>query len=518
MTFAFTPYALPFVPTVLLMALLAWIASRRERRLARPFMALMAALIAWTACYTLELLSPTLEGKTVWMVAKYLGGGAAPALWFAFSLVVTGNERRLRGWGAAALAALVGVTWLVVFTNPAHHLMWTDVWLVPGDPESHAGHGPFFWVYAASNYLLTTGSALLYVAHYRTRPPLFRAQAALLVLGGFAPLLGRIPEDAFGIDVIPKLDNVIFLLLVSSVLFALAVFRYAALNLVPIAHHLVIRDIGAAVVVLDVQGRVVDLNPYARTLMGSGPRGATGTRPAALLPEWPDLTDEDAAERELLLDRPDGRRWLSLHATPILAPQGGRAGTVAVLFDVTRRKLAELELERSARTDALTGLTNRRHFHELAELAEGRASRSRHSLAVIMIDIDHFKKVNDTHGHGAGDEALRHVARVCSSRVRATDVLARYGGEEFVVLLEGVGESDAALVAEELRAAVERSPVTLEHGPLPLTLSVGVALTDVSSGLDLPGCVTRADRALYASKTAGRNRVTVEHAPTLASI
>jgi len=293
------------------------------------------------------------------------------------------------------------------------------------------------------------------------------------------------------------------------VLFALAVFRFSALNLVPIAHHLVIRDLGAGVVVLDVQGRVVDLNPYARALMNAPSGGATGARPRDLLPEWPDLTD-GGADQELLVERSGERRWFSLHVSVIHAPQGGRTGTVAVLFDVTARKLAELELERSARTDALTGLTNRRHFHELADLAEGRASRGGHALAVLMIDIDHFKKVNDTYGHAAGDEALRHVARVCAARVRATDVIARYGGEEFIVLLSNVDEHDAARVAEELRSAVERSPVALDHGPLNLTLSIGVARTDPSVGIDLSVCVNRADEALYASKAGGRNRVTVK--------
>jgi len=154
-------------------------------------------------------------------------------------------------------------------------------------------------------------------------------------------------------------------------------------------------------------------------------------------------------------------------------------------------------------TDDLTGLANRRRLLERGEMEIERAERFRHPVSCLMIDIDHFKRYNDAHGHLRGDEVLRGVAVVLRRDVRNVDLVARYGGEEFVVLLPQVGRADAVKVAEKLRAAVQA-----EHFDEPITISLGVANYPEDSH-SVTELLDFSDRALFAAKRAGRNRVVV---------
>lgn len=164
--------------------------------------------------------------------------------------------------------------------------------------------------------------------------------------------------------------------------------------------------------------------------------------------------------------------------------------------------------ERLATSDALTGLANRRAFE--ARIARARARDGRLlPLSVLVIDVDHFKRVNDTHGHDAGDAVLARVAGTLVGLARRGDVVARWGGEEFVVALAQTADVGARVVAERLRRALEAKEIPLPAGgALHVTASFGVASTD-DAAFDLDELVTRADRALYAAKHRGRNRVEI---------
>ena len=166
------------------------------------------------------------------------------------------------------------------------------------------------------------------------------------------------------------------------------------------------------------------------------------------------------------------------------------------------------ELEQQVRRDGLTGVMNRRHFIATAKAELQRATRYRHSLALLMVDIDHFKQINDTYGHLSGDEVLKAVARVCTETVRTSDSLARLGGEEFAVLMPETDLSQAKAAAERLREAVARIRCEIQDGVATPTVSIGVAVAD-GNDETLSTLMTRSDRAMYAAKAQGRNCVVV---------
>jgi diguanylate cyclase (GGDEF)-like protein len=169
-------------------------------------------------------------------------------------------------------------------------------------------------------------------------------------------------------------------------------------------------------------------------------------------------------------------------------------------------KKALQEVQRLAITDSLTGLYNRRHFSKMGEDEVRRAIRYRRSLSAIMLDIDHFKRANDTYGHSVGDQILQAVAERCRQELRSVDVVGRYGGDEFVILLPENDLSAAKQVAERLRKSIAQRKLDTARGSATVTASLGVSAMN-GKQTTLEDLLSRADQALYAAKQNGRNQV-----------
>ena len=184
-----------------------------------------------------------------------------------------------------------------------------------------------------------------------------------------------------------------------------------------------------------------------------------------------------------------------------------RSELLGVIQDITDRKEMEWKLEQEAHTDPLTGCANRRYFLELAERELARAQRYTEQVSVLMLDLDHFKAINDKHGHQAGDLVLQKFVQVCKLTLRAEDLIGRLGGEEFAILLPETGRNKALDAAERVCRAVAATEVPLEGvPPIRFTASIGVA-TLAPEESSIEAIFGRADQALYEAKHAGRNRV-----------
>ena len=190
-------------------------------------------------------------------------------------------------------------------------------------------------------------------------------------------------------------------------------------------------------------------------------------------------------------------------------PDGSPRHLVVMIQDITERKALELELRRLATTDPLTDLANRRHFLAQMELELARFKRYAKPTTLLMFDLDHFKQVNDTYGHAAGDAVLRHFSAIARQVLRQIDLLGRLGGEEFAALLPDTDFEGAQQLTERLRRTVAESPLTMASGIISVTVSIGVTpFAPTDSAPD--AILSRADRALYRAKDQGRNRVEIE--------
>jgi diguanylate cyclase (GGDEF)-like protein len=184
-------------------------------------------------------------------------------------------------------------------------------------------------------------------------------------------------------------------------------------------------------------------------------------------------------------------------------------GVCGIATDITDRKKIQDEVERLSQVDVLTNLANRRHFMVLAEQEMSRTRRYGGPLSALMLDVDFFKKINDTYGHKAGDAVLSMLGERCRNTLRTIDIAGRIGGEEFAFLLPQTLPEKAAEVAERLRRSIADLPVELDDGRLlSVTVSIGVAgLDETVTTVDT--LISLADKALYAAKDGGRNRVSL---------
>ncbi|MDH0863095.1 diguanylate cyclase [Mitsuaria sp. GD03876] len=210
---------------------------------------------------------------------------------------------------------------------------------------------------------------------------------------------------------------------------------------------------------------------------------------------------------ELCLLAADGSElWILLSQVPV--NYDGAASVLSTLVDFTDRKRLELELQRLATTDALTGAANRRSFLEHAEAEVARSRRYGLEMALVMMDVDHFKRINDTLGHARGDAALCRLVQLCAQIVRKQDLLGRLGGEEFGLLLPQTSLEDASHLVERLRHHIETSGLELQPGSPPATLTASFGVTALRpEDLRVEELLGRADQALYRAKDGGRNRV-----------
>jgi len=207
--------------------------------------------------------------------------------------------------------------------------------------------------------------------------------------------------------------------------------------------------------------------------------------------------------------------YQNLTISPLTNTNGEVDKVCLLIYDVTEFASSKRALERAneqlarlSMTDRLTGLLNRGTWENLVDVEFGRVRRYGNPSCLVMFDIDHFKPVNDTHGHLAGDEVIRHAARVTLDSIRQTDSAGRYGGEEFGIILPETDNEGAAIICERIRMAIEESVVKTTAADIQYTISVGVAELD-SQPDNYMQWLQRADEALYEAKRGGRNRVVV---------
>lgn len=281
-----------------------------------------------------------------------------------------------------------------------------------------------------------------------------------------------------------------------------------------------------AIMVLDGD-RFIDCNPSTLKMFGaqskdqicsispaniSPEQQPCGTDSIALSHKWIERAYTEGSVRfEWVHQRLDTRQKFAAEVLLSLVPFEDHKALLAVVWDVSERQALIEKIRRQANYDHLTGMFNRRYFMELAERELERARRSEKPLAVLGIDIDHFKRINDTYGHKAGDLALKKFAEICHEVVRQTDLAGRMGGEEFAILLPETDLGSAREIAERLRKRVDESELVLPDGEnvVRFTVSVGLALLLSKEHAEIDMLLQKADAGLYQAKKSGRNKVVV---------
>jgi diguanylate cyclase (GGDEF)-like protein len=476
----------------------------------------------WLACYALPFarMWPD-EGMFLRMRVIFPAVVAIAPLTLVFVLSYT---RGTNAWRMSRLLALgvVPATVLAVALSPLHDLCFGSWRGLATDTIFQMG--PLFWVHSLYSYVLVGKSVLALVAAYEQGTTQVRRQTRILLGALVVPIVCNVGFIT-GVSP-PDIDPTPLGLVASGVLVSLAIFRRGLFDLVAVAHEKIGSAITDGFIVVDAQRHIVESNAAIWKIFGIDPPARPGQPLGARMPEL----DERVACAGLTPTTTEfvhgPGRHLELRTFAICA-EDDMLGYVLMVRDVSEARTTSLALEqanaqlraqldtiRSMQAqlqeqvirDPLTGLYNRLFLADALARELTHSARSQGTFAVVMIDVDHFKSVNDVHGHAVGDAILRALGGLLRQQVRPTDSPCRYGGEEFVIVMRDVTIALAVERIDELRVAFSALRFTANGAELGRTFSAGVALYPLH-GNDDAALLAAADAALYAAKAAGRDRV-----------
>ncbi|MBO3742151.1 histidine kinase N-terminal 7TM domain-containing diguanylate cyclase [Actinoplanes flavus] len=478
---------------------------RSETPLALPLSLVMAGAAEWALANAGVLVAPA-RGPALAFNYAIFPGVALVIVGFFWHTTVSAGFRPPR----LPLMVIHPVLLVaVIATDPWHHAFYRQAEVAALGIEVQ--HGPAYWAHLMYGYVMMgTGTVLVIRAMRRAVRGQRRVYRWFLV-GALAPTAGNLVTVFLFVDM-QGLDLTPVLFLVSGVVWWWTDRSGVNSERVPVTYAQVISALSDAVMVLDGNGRFLDVNPAATRLLATvHPAGGS-----VIGKRWPEIagphfTPMVADAGQTTIHGASGDVY-DLRVVKIEAGDGSCPGTVVVVRDITELERLRAELTEQAVRDGLTGVHNRRHLTTVLERQARAAATEGHPLSIVMIDVDHFKTINDRYGHAVGDQVLVDLGRQLTGSVQECDLVARYGGEEFVVVLPGTDARAAAERADRWRRRFAARTVDTPLGALNVTFSAGVAQLTATGD---PGHLLHlADEALYRAKRAGRDRVLAAE-PTL---
>lgn len=503
-----------FVTGVITLVLSLYAYQRRSNHHAAYLFAyLFLAICIYSSAYAMELLSNDLQDMMLWSHLEYIGIANIPVLWFLIAASYSEYDHFISIPIRRTLFLIPLITIFLQFTNYYHHFFYASTGMIRSNAYTLMviEPGPWYWVhFGYLMILMFMSTVMLLNKWYKGRKP-YRSQTSLLLWGSILPWAGIIiyllHQKRWPLDTTP-----LFFAL-SSLAFLWAAYQHRLFDLVPVAREQVIDSMRDGVMVFDNRNRLLDFNQAAALVFPSLDIHDIGKTASDVLGPFPELlsilinSSNDNQEYELLVEKTGSFRSYSCRVFPIANKYGQQIGKALLIVDITSQAKMMSELRRMATIDSLTEALSRRYFMEQGMLSIKQAKNKEQQVALILLDIDHFKQVNDNFGHQVGDSTLKAITEICRANIRPDDLLGRYGGEEFMVLLLDTSLDEATLVAERIRAKIASNSIEVNNNLISVTASMGVAVTDSISEADIDALLLQADQALYKAKAAGRNAV-----------
>jgi diguanylate cyclase (GGDEF)-like protein len=489
----------------------AYALSKGTTGLVKIFASLSVCVSLYLLGYLLELNSSTMEQMVFWNQIQYLGIPFFPAFWLLLSFVYTKTIKSIHKSTLYLILMVPILTFLIRLTNPLHHLYYRSY-----EPRTSFGFsflalhkGPCYFAYGAYLIFCFVLATFCYVKSYSNRIAPERGSYRMMIGASFIPFLGvaliLIDPGALGID------YTALLLPLSLFFILLSLFKYDFLELKTLAREILFERSAEAMILIDNVNRLMDYNHAAATLFNELNHTANGQAIETVFKGKADFLEtlKTDVKKDLKITYNDEHGYFEVKTTKIENSQGHKVGRLISLINITERKQAQEVLSILATTDSLTGLYNRGQFIKLGKHEIEHACQSNTSFSLLMIDVDHFKSINDTRGHAAGDTVLKHLGSIMKVFFRRSDIVGRLGGEEFGVILPNVSIIDAKKIAEEFRNEISKSPVLYEGIAIYFTLSIGIS-TYNKKYKSFDQMLKIADEGLYQSKTNGRNQITAK--------
>ncbi len=494
------------------LVLIGYIWPRRSAPGARPLMGLLLASAFWAGGYIIEYVTSDFSTIYAGIDVSYIGIVFLPVMLSLFAFRYTHNDSWLTPPIMAILFTIPVITLILQWTNSFHHLMYVSSYIATEGPFILVikEYNTWFWIGAFFGYSLQIAGVSVLIYRMFKPPRLFLDQTVYLTISIVLPTLTSVLY-LINLPYLPRVDWTPASFSISSVCLTLAITRAGFLDVLPVARESAIEHMNEGFMVLDEQERVVDINRAMNRIINSSPNSLQGLvlpkNIASQLGKNPDYVECREANIEITLDHGGETRFYSVHVSPLV--KGKRSNTcsrVLVFYDITERKHVEEAIKQIAYYDPLTGLPNRSLFSDRAEIALGEATRYNRRLAVMIMDLDRFKEVNDKYGHGAGDQLLQDLAVRLTTVVRKVDTVCRLGGDEFMVLLPEISGEDIVdgVALRILNATAAPFMLGTSGDYITITISIGLAIYP-EDGEELSQLIKSADAAMYSVKQRGHN-------------
>jgi len=529
--FQLHPYSIILAVSALATLIVFLLARQRTAPGSSALRGMLLGMFIWGISYTLTWAVVPLEQKILWLKIMYVGVIMVPSLFMIFTLRITHRDGWITFRNIAMLSIEPAIVLVIVWFAPQFAFTSIEPAVKDGYAIMETQRGTWFWINTAYSYMLIALSFGLLAVSYRNANIFFKKQYLMILLGSIVP---------FAFSAYTQIRNIPFRNLdmapisfgLSGMVYAYAIFRHQFMDLIPVARSRLIEKMSDGVLVLDAQGRIVDINPAMKNFLDEDPATFLGKNMTETLGIWNEniehLMNGMETRSELRLpDKPS--RYLDLRVTPLYDDDQRLSGRLIIFRDVTDRKevekdlrhamdrlqtqlieigLLQSQLREQAIRDALTNLFNRRYLEETLERELARAVREVYPLCIVMMDIDHFKDVNDTYGHEAGDLVLKTLAETVTKQSRQGDFVCRFGGEEFVLVMPNINIDVAKERVNSLHKSISSLYIPFGRFNLNITMSMGISWYP-KHGETKEDLLRTADRALYTAKNTGRNRVAV---------
>ncbi|RPH61974.1 MAG: diguanylate cyclase [Chloroflexi bacterium] len=491
---------------VLLASLMAYAVRQRSPKVARHFAGVCLCLVVWNAGFVVEILVPSLGGKLLFSNISLTAINLLSPAWFALVAMHSGLYARLKQFLWLTLA-LPCTTILIIWTNDLNRLFRTVSTLsnYGGYLYLDSLYGPwYYWIYLPTTYFLLGLSLLALIFSFFRQQAIYRNQTGAMIISLIIPY-GVSMATTYGLIPLPYYDLTPSMLTLSCIVIAYSFFRFQFLRVVPLARDIIFEQMADGVFVLDKHHKLVDLNPAALEIINLR-IGETAHNILAQIK--PGQMPESDSQAQITIGQGEDQRQYHARITAVRDEDSNLLGWAMLLRDNTENLRLMEQLQYMATIDAVTDVCNRRYLMQILNDEWARARRYDSMMALVMMDLDNFKLVNDTHGHLAGDAVLKEVAQICKRNLRDVDRIGRFGGEEFTMLLPETDLHGARITAERLRRLIAEKIVFYHGVEIRVTASFGVAeLPPDKEATSITRFLKAADDALYVAKRAGRNRV-----------
>lgn len=507
--------ALLFVAGSLSLFLALFALNIRQSRLIHLFALFAGCVAVYAFGYGLELMSRNLGAMLFWSKVQYLGVSFIPGLILAIAMSYTGKPDAPGRVSLGVIFLIPVIVFWARVSNSFHHLFYASAQMVASDFGALMiiEPGPLYFVHAFySNAAWVISFGLLLGFYFKTGGTYKRQiliisiGSAIQWLGYLAYLTGAGPE---GLDLNP------LLLCLTVPVYALGFVRFSLFRLVPVARDKVFEEMRDGIVVANHDLRLVDFNRKSAQLFPRLVRNNMGRSVIDLFADHPEVSkvfeSPSPEDIEVVLESSTGPLVFRLSHGPLHGKDGTKIGRILTLTEITAQKQFMDKLEKLATIDELTGIYNRRQFRALSKIELIRYGRNQRPAAVLLMDLDHFKAVNDTWGHQCGDQVLQTFTLAVKQDIRAVDIFGRMGGEEFMVFMPETPEPMALKTARRICRLTADLSMACEGKRVAFTVSIGVGGTwglpeGEFSTRGLETMIRMADKALYTAKQNGRNQ------------